>query len=407
MNTVLEQIIQQSGTTPGLTMVVGAGNGSNLSLLRQLESPRLVLIEAHPRQAEQLMRRARSEQGEEVRQFAVTASSCGNGVLHALNNLNYSSLKLPQALLEHFPNIRITEQLDVSTCTLEDAISGLAPVAQERNLLILNAPGQALDLLRNTPASAIQIFAWLIVHLEVEPLYGPDNADGDIVAQLQELGFEPAGEDLEAIYPQATLLFARNENRIQIHHFEAKIRQLNDELAFVRERAAEESASALIRIEEISKARDTQDQLTSKFQLQFDAQKLEISTIILAQETIGHKNYELTAALHEQTKISEELQIQVNTLTSENAELLIQRELMEMESLEVKVFHEAYPHQAVESPSQLEPLNKAKKDHQSLQVQDSEKNESYVQQQLLREQLLKAEAQIELIKDLLLREPGI
>ncbi len=44
---------------------------------------------------------------------------------------------------------------------------------------------------------------------------------------------------------------------------------------------------------------------------------------------------------------------------------------------------------------------------QQIQQLEQEASESLHRQQLLHEELIKAEAQIELIKDLLLREPGL
>src|SRR3546814_13863244 len=93
--------------TPGTILVVGAGTGAEIPLWRELASPHLVLVEAHPRQAEELARRISPAHHEEVWPLAIVATPAAHATLQILNNPLYSSLKPPPELTRYYPNLRV------------------------------------------------------------------------------------------------------------------------------------------------------------------------------------------------------------------------------------------------------------------------------------------------------------
>ena len=72
----MRNLIQHLTETPakgrGTTLVIGAGHGSTLALLRRLGGERLVLVEPVARQADALAQRIDPGRGEEVWPLAVT-----------------------------------------------------------------------------------------------------------------------------------------------------------------------------------------------------------------------------------------------------------------------------------------------------------------------------------------------
>src|SRR3546814_9987466 len=54
MKLLIQRLAHEMQGTPGTILVVGAGTGAEIPLWRELASPHLVLVEAHPRQAEEL-----------------------------------------------------------------------------------------------------------------------------------------------------------------------------------------------------------------------------------------------------------------------------------------------------------------------------------------------------------------
>lgn len=147
MRELLARIAAETNRAAGTTLVVGAGHGAELQLLRRLEQQRLVLVEPHPQYASELSARIRPTDGEEVWPLAIAPDSTQPRKLLVLSNLRYSSLCEPGRLLEHGPNLRKQAPIEVSVRTLADAIETVAPQTDANNLLILDAPGLGVELL--------------------------------------------------------------------------------------------------------------------------------------------------------------------------------------------------------------------------------------------------------------------
>src|SRR3546814_5860752 len=95
MRPLIQQLVDQGPGEQATVLVVGAGDGADLPLLRRLGASRLILAEAHPGQAEVLSRRIDPAQGEEVWSLAITAKPMQRSEEHtsdiqSLKRLPYS-----------------------------------------------------------------------------------------------------------------------------------------------------------------------------------------------------------------------------------------------------------------------------------------------------------------------------
>ncbi|MFC3714799.1 hypothetical protein ACFONC_01330 [Luteimonas soli] len=223
---MIQQLVDRGGCEQATVLIVGAGSGVDLPLLRRLGPRRLVLAEAHPEQAEALSGRVDPARGEEVWPLAISAEPLEQASLHVVNNLAFSSLKAPTGLLEYFPNLREVRQDAVPTRSLAAAIETLALDAGAEHLLVLDAPGQAFELLGATPPQALRAFATVIVRCSLEPLYEGDEAVEEVLATLRKIGFDPGNRDSEAIYPQTAIVFARSESHAEKLQLEALLAQV-------------------------------------------------------------------------------------------------------------------------------------------------------------------------------------
>ena len=513
MNSLLQHIRQNTQTPTGLTLVIGAGNGASLPALRRLGSSRLVLAEAHPRQAEELARRARTDLGEEVWHQAITATAQGNVSLHVLNNPNYNSLKSPSGLLTYFPNLRAISILEAPSRTLTESITALSPAEGDDNLLILDAPGQALELLQATSPTALQSFAWIIIKGAVETLYSEDSTATESAFWLQKLGFDPVSEDQEALYPHTALLLVRNPTRVETYRLDTEIRQLYEQLDQCQRAHVHEAEDYQQKLDQLGQhtdeqtrqlserqkqldtltsektelitvrdalsqdkvaltsARDQQTKLAAERQTQLDALTSEKTALIAANDVLNKDKAELTAARDEQTKLANERKAQLDALTSEKTELIAARDALSQDKAALTTARDEQTKLANERKAQLDALTSEKTalitandvlsqdkaaltttrdeqtrlaeerkaqlekvtserdqvqkaaaeqkknldatqqklmtQQQEIKQQEVETNESNLRQHLMQQELIKAEAQIEIIKDLLLREPGL
>jgi len=464
MNTLLNHIRQHTTGPLGTTVVIGAGNGSALANWRELGSARLVLAEAHPRQAEELARRIRSDLGEELLAVAITPADQQTAALHALNNPAYSSLQAPHGLLDCYPNLRIEAPLQTPATSLTSLLQQQTLNADNDHLLLLSAPGQAFELLHSAPHDLLQAFRWLLVSTNSEPLYENEREPAALAALLGKAGFDLAAEDPDAIYPQASLLFERNGNAVRTLRLEREVATQRNRLTEATQQAATREAELQTQLSKqsaalaeqthvaterqaqldqltqekaelttardalandktaLTQARDEQAKLATQRQAQLDQLSKEKAELTAARDTLAKDKAALTQARDEQTKLATERQAQLDQLSKEKAELTAARDTLAKDKAALTQARDEQIKLATDRKAQLDKitterdqlqksLNESKKAlegaKQQIQQLEEEASESLHRQQLLHEELIKAEAQIELIKDLLLREPGL
>lgn len=242
MRELLAQIAAESDRAAGTTLVVGAGTGAELPMLRRVGNRRLILAEAHPQIATELSARIRRADGEEVWGLAIAPEPGPEAELRVLSNLRYCSLREPERLLEQGPNLRKQRSIEVESRSLAQAIE-LAVTDQDRNhLLILDAPGLNVELLQRTDGALIQRFAWVLVHASaISDLYRGEASHELGTERLQALGFARVAEDPDALYPEVVSLYRRDDHRIELLQQTSLAERLRGELAEAREQAVANS----------------------------------------------------------------------------------------------------------------------------------------------------------------------
>lgn len=284
MKTFLEQIAR-SQQPLGTTLVVGAGSGSDLPALRELPAARLVLAEAHARSVEELAARIMPDRGEEVWPLAIVPVPTQQSTLHILNNPRFNSLNPPTGLSPYYPNLRVIGQAEVATRTLAEAIDRLALDTTRPHVLVLDAPGQAGDLLSATAVQALQAFTWIILRCAAVPLYADDKQAQDLLEQLDKGGFDFVEEDPQSLYPQVSFLLTRNELQVE----KLRLQSLTQRLI---EKRDEQTRLAMAHKAELDKAAQV---LTEQRKLAADWQA-QVQTLIQErdkQATLARERQEL------------------------------------------------------------------------------------------------------------------
>ena len=291
MNLFFQHIQQHNARRePGTIVLVGAGKCHELAELRRLSPQRLLLIEAHPQQAEELRCRLHADAGEEVLSVAAVAKPATTSRLFQLNNLSESSIHSPaNGLTEHFPNVRPTGELVVPAKDLASILRGMDVDPSRHNVLLFDAPGQVLELLKETPAQLLQAFPTIVVRAGIVPLYDGDAGAEEIQAVLFQLGFDASGEDEDALYPHFHAWFTRNDDRIELQRLEQLMHEKEEE-------AAAQLLEAVAQREHLAGALATQQQQCDHLQSTVRALQGELNEVKehLAGAVAG--NAELAAA---------------------------------------------------------------------------------------------------------------
>ncbi|MDD2464762.1 MAG: hypothetical protein PHI97_12270, partial [Desulfobulbus sp.] len=337
MNSLLHHIQQKNNGSFDTLVVVGAGSGANLATLRAFSAKRLILIEAHPRLAEELARQVRTEQGEEARHLAITAHEAEQAALQVCTNAQYSSLEEPQELTRIASNLRITGQVQVPAMHVRTLLEGLNLETGKTNLLILDTPGQNAQLLQAVPPELLQRFAWIIVQGgAVSHLYTNDLSVEDTGPLLEKLGFDNVGLDSEVLYPFAALALRRNSAAVRVLQLESALAALQEQMLKEKIRVDEQRTLIITLTKErdnltgqkaeLEKAKLTQVKLANERLAAIDAISKERDNL-LAQNT------ELEKAKLAQAKLANERLAAIDAISKERDNLLAQNTELEKAKL--------------------------------------------------------------------------
>ena len=454
-------------------MVVGAGGCSEWGLLRRLQAQRLVLVEPQQRLADDLLRLTRGDPCAEVWPLALVPQG-DEATLLLLNMARESGTAAPTALSVHYPRAGLAQRQTVPARPIEQALQSLTLDPEQRHLLVLDTPGQALGLLQAAPAPLLQAFETVIVRMGVEALYDSDTDALAVSAYLESVGFEAREEDREAIFPHTAWRYGRNVQHVRLLQLQADAAQAQTDLQEARDRIAaqeQELAQAqgalaaqleavktlealLLELTVFQKALSSERDALAE---QRDGLENEKNQLTGQRDTLAGEKSQLTgqrdALVGEKAALIEErnalagqrdalagekaaltderngLAAQRDGLAKEKADLIAardalaneknqlvgQRDGLAKEKADLIAARDALAKEKGQLVSQLDGLAKEKAavEHslnetlQQLESTRSENQELGNRQQLMQEELVKAEAQIELIKDLLLREPSL
>jgi cyanophycinase-like exopeptidase len=362
MNKLLRHIHEHSLDSLHSGLIVGAGNGSQLSDWRQLGCRHLLLAEAHPDQAEELGRRLRHEHGELLLALAVTADEQPMAMLQPLNNLAYSSLNTAIDLFAHYPNLRSGEAMQVPARSLGQLLAEQELDEQQPHLLLIAAPGQAMELLQGTPATVLQAFTWLLIECSSEPLYQGDADASEISTWLQGLGYDLVSDDPDAIYPQSQLLFKRNPSVVERLRLSSEIAELRSQQVHAAQSSQQQIAALQQQLQQCEAILAEHTRLANERQTQIDTLTKEHTELTATHDALGKDKIALGVARDEQTKLASERQAQIDTLGKEKADLASARDALAKEKTELTKARDEQAKLASERQAKIDALGKEKAD---------------------------------------------
>ena len=394
MKSLLHTILQKNTPAINNTWVIGAGNGSELSTIRELNSAHTYLVEAHPKQIELLTKRAQPANNEKIIPVAVTTTTATEVELQPFNNITFSSLNSPQALFEHYPNLRATTPIQVPAQSFTDILGQHTLKTEDSNVLILDAPGQSLTLMQSLTAQQLQSFSWLIVSIYNESLYQHDADETAVIYWLKEIGFDLIASDDESIYPQNRLLFSRNSMVVQKYHL---LREIND----VRTQLESTQKENTNLIAQLHHAKEENIQLADALKNQEQLVATHLATI----QALNQDKTDISHALSAQEQLVATHLATIDALSQEKAKLLRVNEAQTQSMTQQQVSIDTLTKEKAHFIQALAENNQAlETSQQQLKTYEHSLSEATHRQQAMQNELIKAEAQLELIKELMLND---
>lgn len=397
----------------GATVVmIGAGDGGLLDDLAALGARRLVLFEGDARRAARLQARAAGRAGVEV--IAQALAAAGGPLTWRRFNLESLCGPLDAAGLRAvYPRL---EELERGSLPAQDVRSALAAldlaVPGAATALVLDVPGQAAGLLAALGAERLHAFDVVALRECARPL-GDDEAGIDTArAALAAAGYASGREDAhgQPLWPSQVFRFDRAAH--ERRQLAAERDEARAQLAALRE----ETETRVATHEQALSAAQQRHQAT------LDSRRAEHEAALVALQQ-SHAAA-LAAARHQleaQTAALQAAERAAATLRADHeaARADLQRQhAAAVEALNQQLAAQTQARTAAEQQAatlngQLQARTRERDDQQrnARQAQDritqleTELAELGVRHGLLKEELIRAESQIELISDLLLRQP--
>jgi hypothetical protein len=330
---------------------LGAGRCSELDDHLEREPGRLVLVEADKGLADSLRQRVAGQSNVQVVNAAIAAET-GQRTYFRFNLPAVNSLRQPTGLRALYPGLRVLEEQPVRALGVTEFLDSLDLAPDESNGLVMELAGEDLAVLE-----ALEVGDKLHHFCEVELVAGRESLyEGSkpahlILQWLESNGYEVRGEDAAYDRERPRWRLRRNDLVLKVRALRERVEQLASRASHVDkiEKLAEDRLAALEAAEGAIEAHRA------------DIKKLQAALALATKER------------DKQSKSVQERAQQIQELTRSRDEL----------------------------------KQKADDLSRRLNSLEAERTDTHVRQELLNQEMTRAEAQIDLIKDVLLRDVGL
>ena len=419
---------------------IGAGTGASAKRYADWSVNTSVLIEAEENYYHKLTQAVSGHKGWSA-YTAMVSDKEHEAVYYKASNPNESGSLPPEVMAKLWRNLKTIEERRLITTTLERLLTSAGILPDCLNWLVIDCL-PALPILQG---AGKYMDGWdvIIARVLLDENLCPGNGAAKIEIDpfLQTQGYRCIAVEEERQPAIANALYIRDWKKIQIKSLENQERiqqlthtrdaqtkvaaerqtqiqqlsQVRDEqtkLATERQTQLEQAIKAKDdqarlaaerqqQVEQLAKARDEQAKLTTERQTQLEqAAKAKSDQAKLAAER-QQQVEQLTKARDEQAKLATERQTQLEQAIKAKDD---QARLTAERQQQVEQLAKARDEQAKLATERQQQLDEMQKRLQQLEGQNAEFSS---RQTLLQEEVVRAEAQIDLIKDVLLREPGL
>ena len=412
-------------------LVIGAGEAQNIDADWRDHYRRLVLVEPLPERAQFLRKTFGEDPDIEVLEAAIVpgATPGDTTTLYEYNWPQATSRHKPAELLQLFPGLKTERMWRVSALSTQHLIQEIGLSLEGEHGLILDTPADEGPILAAlVESNAYKCFSCIQLRYPVAGLYDTPEDPETMLEALTAYGFEIESQDrTDPDWPSMRLI--RNRWKIAFEEARETIKALEAQLAERVEAvtAAEQLAQdRAAEVQKLAQARDTLDEQLAKQQAK--AQTLEGSLSEagkrLEQEAAGHKAQaelrwaelaklkQAYAAVEQQR---DERQSQVKALEQQLQEHKQTLEKRTAERNQQAKHADELAAKATQSSDALARANKLAEtrqrelsaQRQELDAARAEQAKLQTRQTQLEQELIRAEAQIDLIKSLMLREESL
>jgi hypothetical protein len=361
---------------------LGAGRCAELDEHLAREPGRLILVEADRQLAKQLATRVSGLGNVEVLHEAVAAET-GLRTYHRYNLPDANSLRPATGLRRLYPGLRLVEQVSITARGISALLNSLDLNPDKSNGLVIELAGEEAAVLESLDSDdRLHCFCEIELFAGCDALYEDARPAHQLHHWLSERGFRLEEDDREVGQDWLRWRLRRDDRVLTIEALRKQVQQLT---ATVEELQAQTKRSIQQRDQQVQLAEEREKQLVT---VAGDRDALKESLVKL--------NLELAKAQQISNDKSEkvlDLEVKLKQITEQrDAE---KRQVLAL-GLEIDRVTQAFD----DASGRADQLSRR------VAELETERTDLENRQDLLDEEMTRAEAQIELIKDVVLRDTG-
>jgi FkbM family methyltransferase len=393
------------GTRLGTVLHIGAGDGSSIDSYLALAPQRLILVEGDPVTSAALEERAKTLPNANVIARPVSAEG-GSLRWHRFNLAFLNGPLVPIGLSAVYPRLRPAETITVESIAITQLIvaQDITQDPDHVNLLVLDVPGQETALLAALPQPLLSSFALIMVRSCQPGTFADASSMESAIESFTARYFRPISRSNdEPTWPQLTLRF--DALACERDSFERQLSELK-----AREVETSRTIDAMrVQLDELQKSKRTAENLAEA-----RANEIEILKRERDEATSLVQNFQLTTREQESRLAQAKAALAADREALERTIAELRTELRSSQQAKAEIEKLATQRQTqAEQVSKDKTLLVAARDEQTrlaaerlrtIERLEREVSELTARHSMLKEELVKSEAHVELIADLLLAE---
>ena len=394
----------------GKLIHVGAGSGNDLNDYVTQNFSDILLIEPIPKVFKQLeskiikLNKISAECNISALNFAVsnTTDTDKEKTFYITQPNRYSGLHKANKLKTLFQNLKTEQEIKINTISLTDLIKKLTLDKNKKNALVLQINGAEFGVLTKARADDLMLFSSIVIQQGKNDYFEQASGKIDLTTLMKDKGFQLAIKaDNDVVF--SSLVFRKDESSLKIKalhensntqtarivELESKLKATHEATANEANKTAEQKKTQAARIAELESELKSIHEVTANEANKTAEQKKIQAARITELEAELKSTHEATA--NEANKTAEQKKIQAARIAELEAELRATHEVTANGANKT----------AEQKKIQAARIAELEKKNSNL---ESEKQELIYRQTKLDNEIVKVEAQLELVKDVVLRE---
>ena len=217
---------------------VGAGAGGDVDIYAELAPARLVLVEGDPANADDLASAVEHFDDAQVIHGVITPRG-EKTIFHRCSLPLLNGVLPPEELFSLYPRLRVMEKLELEGMRLDALLTSLDLNPDASNLLILDVPGLEMGLL---VPEVLPLFEWILVCGSGVSTSASRRSLNDTLEILERSHFQIIARDASTDPAWPSALLKRDVAGMEINRLERREIELQQALAIQTEEHAREKA---------------------------------------------------------------------------------------------------------------------------------------------------------------------